>query len=68
MTPKEKAVDLFKKYYCMDNNSKSKIKVIEFETAKRCALIAVDEVRDNAPWITDIQNFWLAVKSEIEKI
>ena len=38
----EKAVELFKKYYCLSNNSKSKLKVIEYETAKQCALIAVE--------------------------
>ncbi len=37
MTPKEKAVELFKKFYCMPNNSKSRIKNIEFDTAKKCA-------------------------------
>jgi len=45
----EKAVELFKKYYCLSNNSKSKLKVIEYETAKQCALIAVDEILESEP-------------------
>jgi len=68
----EKAVELFKKYYCLSNNSKSKLYVIEFETAKQCALIAVDEVLSTivstptdygASW-----TYWEQVKEEINKL
>ena len=38
------------------------------DRAKRCALIAVDEVINNLPLITEIQNYWLDVKKEIEKL
>jgi hypothetical protein len=39
-----------------------------FETAKQCALITVDEIRDNLPLITDIQIFWQQVKQEIQSL
>ena len=39
-----------------------------FPKCKQCALITVDEIRDNLPLITDIQNYWLEVKKEIEKL
>ena len=66
MTPKEKAKDLVYKFYpsvqwklgqedCLDR-------------AKQCALIAVDEVINNLPLITEIQNYWLDVKNEIEQL
>jgi hypothetical protein len=70
MTPKEKATELFKKYYCMNNDSKSKLKVIGFETAKQCALIAVDLVIDNIEddYLENDLNYWEDVKQEIEKL
>jgi len=66
MTPKEKAKELVYEFYpsvqwklgqedCLDR-------------AKRCALIAVDEVINNLPLITEIQNYWQEVKNEIEKL
>jgi len=36
--------------------------------AKQCALIAVYEIRDNLPLITDIQNYWQEVKQEIQNL
>ena len=65
MEAKEKAKELFDKY---------KEQMIENEAyfvnsgAKHCALIAVEEIRDNLPLITDIQQYWINVKFEIEKI
>jgi hypothetical protein len=41
---------------------------LAFEISKQCALIAVDEVINNSPLITEIQNYWLDVKKEIEKL
>ena len=38
------------------------------DRAKQCALIAVDEVINNLPLITEIQNYWLDVKNEIEQL
>jgi len=79
MTPKEKSDELFKKYYCMNNNSKSKIKVINFETAKQCALITVDEIlltdpiqssgeSDSGIEYKSNDSYWQEVKDEIEKL
>jgi len=79
MEAKEKAQELFKKYYCIDNSSKTKIKVIEFETAKRCALIAVDEIIKLLPNINltppnnreednHYSQYWVSVKNELEKL
>jgi len=66
MTPKERAVELFKKFYCMPNNSKSRIKNIEFDTAKKCALIAVEEIIKETDWTE--ASYWKEVKQEIEKL
>lgn len=66
MTPKQKAVEFFKKFYCMPNNSKNRIRVIEFNTAKQCALIAVDELIEHTDW-TEV-NYWQEVKQEIQKL
>jgi uncharacterized protein (DUF1499 family) len=79
MTQKEKAVELFKKFYGMPNNSKTRIKNIEFDTAKKCALIAVDEVLNVLPqseYLEDTDEYhenrerlyWKDVKQEIEKL
>jgi hypothetical protein len=73
MTPKQKAKDLVENYA-------ETIKPIEFgvileidwKSAKQCALIAVDEIINSRPAITDsqieYQNYWQEVKSEIEKL
>ena len=61
MTPKEKAVELVDKFD----------KAVNTHTnipLKKCALIAVDEIRDNLPLISDIQQYWIDVKQEIENI
>ena len=65
----EKAVELFKKYYCLSNNSKSKLKVIEYETAKQCALIAVDEIIASGKDVDEFSDaYWEQVKTEINKL
>lgn len=83
MTPKEKAKELFKKYYCLKNNSKTRINVINFDTAKQCALIAVDEIINNIYKSSSFEiyylnndkmneieaiSYWNEVKQEIEKL
>ena len=66
MTPKEKAKELYDKYefvYIQNYTYyTSKHEVIE------CAIIAVDEILDSC--IKDISHlhYWVAVKSEIEKL
>ena len=57
MTPKEKAKELVDKY---DS-------ILTYKS-KQCALVAVDEVRDNLPLISDIQQYWIEVEQEIEKL
>jgi len=71
-TPKEKAIEIFNKYYCLPNNSKKRLKVIELDASKQCALIAVDVVINSY----DTKNliypkeviYWNEVKSELEKM
>jgi hypothetical protein len=63
MTPKEKAEEITLKYYNLGKHL-----YIPMSFAKQCALIAVDEVRDNLPLISDIQQYWNEVKQEIEKL
>lgn len=79
MTPKEKADELFEKYYRLFNNFPNYQYVIEnlniiqdekLYTAKQCALIAVDEILDalknNAANSASLY-FYEGVKKEIEK-
>jgi hypothetical protein len=60
MTPKEKAQKLFDKYFEVTNN---------YYKAKKCALIAVDEIL-SVIWINldDEVDYWAEVKQEIEKL
>jgi len=66
MTPKEKAQELVDKMYFVEDSIGNY--PMCFETAKQCALITVDEIRDNLPLITEIQNYWLQVKQEIQAL
>lgn len=82
MTPKKKAKELFRKYlsevgsicmhesYCDNENCQYEgrtICCIDIATAKKCALIAVDELFDyNSK--ESMHNYWIAVKEEIEKL
>lgn len=66
MTPKEKAVklvDKFTQYTPADEE-------FEYEYAKKCALIAVDEILIITSESYDIDhiNWWQEVKQEIEKL
>jgi hypothetical protein len=69
MTPKEKANELVNKFYVYCNNNHKRQAY-----AEECALIAVDEIldiglgfmHDDIAW--SIENFWLEVKQEIEKL
>ncbi len=68
MTPKQKAKELFNKYYLL-------IDIKNYENTKNCALIAVDELLEATkrydytlgpkPRYND---YWLKVKYEIEKL
>lgn len=60
MTPKEKAKELFNKYYLY-------IDIKNYENTKQCALIAVDLILTEHPMANDYF-YWLEVKQEIEKL
>jgi hypothetical protein len=70
MTTKEKAKELVDsyKFVLWSEDTQCGEEILCTGIAKRCALIAVDEIRDNLPLITDIQNHWIEVKYEIEKL
>jgi hypothetical protein len=68
MTPKEKAEELFGKFYELP---------MTHETAKQCSLIAVDEILKSVSinkvlYLTDmtyqIYTYWSKVKDELEKL
>jgi len=67
MTPAEKAKDLVDKYWIYLRANLLYDDEVK-EDAKHCALIAVDEIRDNLPLISDIQYYWIDVKLEIKKL
>jgi hypothetical protein len=66
MTPKEKAKELFDKYYTevLDRDGTSAMNGFE---AKQCALIAVDELLLLITYQPTI-DYWNEVKQEIEKL
>ena len=61
MTPKEKAKELVEKYgiWCWNNG------VCDYELAKQCALIAVDEILDKDGYNN---YYWQEVKLKIQKL
>ena len=77
MTPKEKTVDIFYKYFQATNNH---------YIAKECALIAVNEIIESSPldpndaeewlqpadWFSEAnisaEKYWIEVKKEIEAL
>ena len=66
MTPKEKAEELFNKYWELNVDFDG---LIKYEFAKQCALIAVDEIIEIlSKDINPLINYWFEVKQEIEKI
>jgi hypothetical protein len=72
MTPKEKAKELYDKFYMAIPSDEMGLCD---EAAKQCALIAVDEIIDSEPqyeWSNDYwknpNDFWQEVKREIENL
>jgi hypothetical protein len=66
MTPKEKAAELVVNYQL-------KCKSLDYDEAKQCALICVDQViEQNNFWINQTgkgtNNYWKLVKEEINKL
>jgi len=74
MTPKEKALELVDKYIPLSLRLYSDYEwVEEIDSAKQCALIAVDELIEFAYNYTDYnekstKEYWQEVKQEIEKL
>ena len=66
MTPKLKAIQLVNSFDELGRDFTRGVSMKEF--SKQCALIAVDEIRDNLPLISDIQQYWIDVKLEIQKL
>ena len=68
MTPKEKAKELYNKFYTF-NNTPTKVNNV---FAKQCALIAVDEILKYSPNLPvdeiDPIGYFKEVKQEIEKL
>lgn len=72
MTPKEKAEELFNKFYSTVLPEEDEYELV---ISKQCALIAVDELIEcsksydnyNATWASQI-NYWQEVKKEIEAL
>ena len=65
MTPKEKAQELYSKfYYIIPSNEMAK----DEEASKKCALIAVDEISNELTSRGILSGFWYEVKQEIEKL
>ncbi len=78
MTPKEKAIELWEKYFRLNYDWDG---VTKDQWAKKCALIAVDEMQANAGMIwggrntetglsarDEFRKYWREVKEELEKI
>jgi hypothetical protein len=67
MTAKKKAENLVNEYriMLMQTDTDAGEEILCTSIAKECALIAVDEIRDNLPLISEIQDFWTEVKKEI---
>jgi hypothetical protein len=69
MTPKEKADYLLHKMYVVDAYDDYDDVSMEYRYAKRCALIAVNEIIDLVKHIdVDSYDYWEQVKQEIEKL
>jgi len=79
MTPKEKAIELYQKYFSMITIERPIDKNAAIPYVKKCALIAVDEViefmeaddfdSDTCYWENHSKmQYWVEVKQEIEKL
>jgi len=67
MTPKEKAEELYRNYWVYFTYEQSVNSI--FKHAKECALIAVDEILKSGKDVDEFaDNYWLQVKTEIEKL
>jgi hypothetical protein len=67
MTPKEKAKELYQKYFSMITIERPIDKNAAIPYVKQCALIAVDEVLGFLSYESHIK-YWQEVKQEIEAL
>jgi len=68
MTPKEKAYELFSKFYYVIPSFELPI---DDQVAKECSLIAIDEIMKVVSFYNDTQAeyyYWEEVQEEIEKL
>jgi hypothetical protein len=64
MTPKEKAEDIFNKYWLVDSDEDS-APYTDKSMAKKCALIAVDEIINTGALGSLLEEYYQKVKQEI---
>jgi hypothetical protein len=69
MTPKEKAKELVNRFAKLPEEG-SLMWYLSFEIAKKCALIAVDEIWNEleSARVFEEYDYWQEVKQEIEKL
>ena len=71
MTPKEKAIELYNKFLNPSGDTYL-YGMLEHESAKECALIAVDEImlneKINHSSLDKTYEYWEEVKKEIENL
>ena len=70
MTAKEKAIELVERFLALKKiNPNAITRPYNWQEAKQCALICVDEILDAVTTIADKRfDFYTEVKKEIEKI
>jgi hypothetical protein len=73
MTPKEKAEELIEEFYKIEDSKLDEDAWIDSYLAKRCAMVAVDEIIREVDWHdfetpNKVLNYWQEVKQEIEKL
>jgi hypothetical protein len=67
MTPQEKAKELVEKFIPHTRVFHEALGWEDYiDSAKQCALIAVDELIEHTDWTE--ANYWMQVKQEIEKL
>ena len=66
MTPKEKAKELVQLFY--NNQCSHSITELAYKSAKKCALICVDETVKNTLQVSQVLDYWQEVKQEIIKL
>ena len=75
-TPKDKAKELVKKYHEQEIDIYIGSGAMDYESAKKCALIACDEILSNNPIalvgnagkFIYMDDFWQQVKTEIDNL